>query len=84
MTYDTDRVREAAEKSGLPFDYLSRLVSAECTPDDPRGEGALLRQMIVIFDHYLAKSLNGDSPAEGLAAFGFTETAAALASRQSS
>lgn len=83
MAYDMDRVREAAETSGLSFDYLSRLLAAESNPDDPRGDGALLRQMIVVFDHYLAKSLTGGSPAEDLAAFGFTETAAALASRQS-
>ncbi|MEU6899449.1 MULTISPECIES: hypothetical protein [Streptomyces] len=84
MAHDMEKVREMAARSGLPLDYLARLNAAESTPDDPHGEGALLRQMIVVFDHYLAKSLTGDSAVEDLAAFGFTETAAALASRQAS
>lgn len=81
MAYDMDRVREAATQSGLPFDYLSRLAAAEFTAQDPRGDGALIRQMIVVFDHYLAKSLTGAHAAEDLAAFGFTETAEVLRSQ---
>lgn len=78
MAYDMDKVREMAARSGLPLDYLARLNAAESTPDDPRGEDALLRQMIVVFDHYLAKSLAGDDAASSLQAFGFVETAEAL------
>lgn len=81
MAYDMDKVREAAARSGLSVEYLSRLVAAESTPDDPRGDGALIRQMIVVFDHYLAKSLTGANAAKDLEAFGFTETAAILQSR---
>jgi len=81
MAYDMEKVREVAARSGLPLDYLARLNVAESTPEDPRGDGALLRQMIVVFDHYLAKSLNGANAAEDLEAFGFAETAEVLRSR---
>ncbi|KKZ74821.1 hypothetical protein VO63_05035 [Streptomyces showdoensis] len=65
----------------MPFGYLTRLAAAESTPDDPRGEGALVRQMTVVFDHYLAKALVGPDPIEGLKRFGFIETAAILEAR---
>ncbi|HEY9372599.1 hypothetical protein [Streptomyces sp.] len=84
MAYDMDRVREASEKSGVPFDYLARLIAAETSPDDPRGEGALVRQMTVVFDHYLAKSISGPNPIEDLKRFGFTETAEILDARGNS
>ncbi|MFJ6348681.1 hypothetical protein ACIQKB_04290 [Streptomyces sp. NPDC092046] len=81
MAYTMEELRAAADRSGLPFDYLARLAAAEATPEDPRGEGALVRQMIVVFDRYLAKSLTGPDPIEDLKSFGFVETAGVLEAR---
>ncbi|MER7517764.1 hypothetical protein [Streptomyces sp. NPDC126499] len=84
MAYDMEQRREAAERSGVPFEYLARLVAAESTPDDPRGDGALIRQMTVVFDHHLAKALIGPDPIEDLKRFGFVETAEILEARRKS
>ncbi|MDQ0842386.1 hypothetical protein [Streptomyces sp. V1I6] len=79
MNYNADALREASERSGVPFGYLMRLAAAEeRDPQDPEGNAVLGKQLTVVFDHYVAKCLAEPDPAAALRRFGFTESAAAL------
>lgn len=80
MAYNMNALREAADRSGLPFDYLSRLASVEdFDPQDPEGNTTLVKQLTIVFDHYVAKCLASADPVAALRRAGFTETADALA-----
>jgi hypothetical protein len=79
MAYNMNALREAAARSGLPFDYLSRLASAEdFDPQDPEGNTTLAKQLTIVFDHYVAKCLASADPAAALRQAGFSEAAGAL------
>ena len=79
MRHSADALREASERSGVPFDYLMRLaVAEEHDPEDPDGSTVLGKQLTVVFDHYIAKCLAAPDSAAALRQFGFTESAAAL------
>jgi hypothetical protein len=80
MPYNMDALREASDRSGVPFGYIKRLVAAEGPdPQDPDGNNVMARQLAVVFDHHLAKCFADANPIDALRQFGFTETADALA-----
>ncbi|MYX67338.1 hypothetical protein K388_05607 [Streptomyces sp. KhCrAH-43] len=79
MAYNSETLHAAANRSGIPFDYLARLQAAEAFDlDDPDGNNVLEKQMTVIFDHHLAKLLSSSDPVAALRSAGFTEAADAL------
>jgi hypothetical protein len=79
MPYNMDALREASDRTGVPFGYMERLVAAEAsTPEDPDGNNVMARQLTVVFDHHLAKCLADSDPIDALRQFGFTETADVL------
>lgn len=80
MKYTADALREASEKSGVPFDYLMRLTAAEEHDHRDEGDSVLAKQLAVIFDHYVAKCLADPDPMGALRRAGFAETADALES----
>lgn len=83
MAYNMDALREASDRTGVPFNYVERLVAAEgFDPQDPDGNNVLAKQLTVVFDHRLAKCLAGSDPIDALRQLGFTETANALAERE--
>lgn len=79
MKRDMDALRDAAERVGLPFDYVQRLAAAE--EHDP-GTSTLAKQLTVVFDHYMAKCLAAPDPIAALRDFGFEESAEMLAKAQ--
>lgn len=81
MAYDMEVLRKAANHSGVPFGYLSRLAAAEeFDPQDPGGNNTLAKQLTAVFDHHVAKCLATPDPAAALRQLGFTEAADALPS----
>lgn len=79
MTHDVDALREASERSGVPFGYLRRLAAAEeADPQDPAGNHTLAKQITVVFDHYVAKCLADNDPIGALRRAGFIEAADTL------
>ncbi|MFE1111319.1 hypothetical protein ACFW5U_36305 [Streptomyces rochei] len=80
MSRDLNALRDAADRVGLPFDYLQRLAQAEAPdPQDPEGTGTLAKQLTIVFDHYMAKCLANSDPVTALRDFGFEESAETLA-----
>ncbi|MFJ8929207.1 hypothetical protein ACIRLA_21780 [Streptomyces sp. NPDC102364] len=69
-----------AERTNLPFDYLSRLLAVEdFDPQDPGGNATLAKQLTIVFDHHVAKCFASPDPISALHQAGFTEVADALA-----
>lgn len=82
MAHTEEELREAAERVGLPFSYLQRLMAADqYDAQDPRSGDTLGRQLTVVFDHYVARCLTGPDPVTALRQLGFEETADALDKR---
>ncbi|MFI1485805.1 hypothetical protein [Streptomyces sp. NPDC020747] len=80
MAYTSEELRTTSERAGIPLDYLTRLVAADDhDPQDPDGNHVLLKKLVVVFDHHVAKCFASPDPVGALRQFGFEETADALA-----
>jgi hypothetical protein len=70
-------------RAGLSFDYLKRLsVAADCDSSDPEWGAITEKQIVVVFDHHMAKCFAGPDPLSRLRSMGFIEVADAIEKMQ--
>jgi hypothetical protein len=83
MAYTDDELRNASNRAGISFDYIKRLsAAADCEPSDPEWGSVTEKQIVVIFDHHIAKCFTKPDPLGSLREMGFIEVADAIEKMQ--